>query len=118
MKKALVIPVAIAALILVAFATTNAYRVPTVQITFAEERPATVERAELTVDGLTCRGKSMLCARQISGVSGLVSLTTYVRTNTAVVEYDPAVTNLETIKEALCAPIVQGGQSFRVFSVE
>ena len=117
MKNVLIIPVAIAVLILVAFATTNAYRVPTLEITFTDERPDAVERAELTVDGLTCRGKSMLCARQISQVPGLLSLTTYVRTNTAVVEYDPAVTDLETIKRALCAPVVSQGQTYEVFRI-
>jgi copper chaperone CopZ len=118
MKSVFVIPAAIVALILVAFATTNAYRVPTVQISFVEERPPTVERAELTVDGLTCRGKSMLCARQISEVPGLVSLTTYVRTHTAVIEYDPTLTDLEAVKSALCEPIYQGGQGYQVFSIE
>lgn len=92
MNRALVIPVVIAALILLAFATTNAYRVPTLQISFVDERPSAVEVAEFSVDGLTCQGKSMLCARQIARVPGLVSLTTYVRTNTAVVEYDPTAT--------------------------
>lgn len=118
MKKVLAIPAAIVVVILVAFATTNAYRVPTVEISFVEERPSTIERAELTVVGLTCRGKSMLCAGQISDVAGVVSLTTYVRTHTAVVEYDPTATDLETIKNALCAPIVQRGQSYRAFSIE
>jgi copper chaperone CopZ len=118
MMKILVIPAAIVVLILVAFATTSAYRVPTVQISFVEERPSAVERVELTVDGLTCRGKSMLCARQIGDVPGLVSLTTYVRTHTAVIEYDPTVTDLETIKNVLCTPITHEGQSYRVFSIE
>ena len=118
MKKALAIPAAIVVLILIAFATTNAYRVPTLEITFTEERPSTVERAELTVDGLTCRGKSMLCARQIADVPGLVSLTTYVRTNTAVIEYDPSVTDIETVKRALCEPIVSQGQAYQVFRIQ
>ena len=118
MKSVLVIPIAIAVLILVAFATTNAYRVPTLEITFQDERPASVETAQLEVDGLTCRGKSMLCARQIADVPGLVSLTTYVRTNTAVIEYDPAVTDVETIKRALCEPIVSRGQAYQVFRIE
>ncbi len=118
MKRVLVIPAAIVVLILVAFATTNAYRVPTVQISFVEERPSTIERAELTVDGLTCRGKSMLCASQIGDVAGLVSLTTYVRTHTAVVEYDPSVTDIEAIKRALCEPVVHDGQDYQVFSIE
>lgn len=118
MKRALVIPAAIAALAVVALATADAYRVPTLQVAFAVERPRTIERAELTVDGLTCRGTSMLCARQIADVPGLVSLTTYVRTNTAVIEYDPTVTDLDAIKRALCEPIVQGGRSYRIFSAD
>ncbi len=117
MTRALVIPIAIAALVAVALATADAYRVPTVELSFVDVRPPVVARAELSVDGLTCRGKSMLCARQISDVPGVVSLVTYVRTHTAVIEYDPSVTDLDTIKRAICEPIVHEGRRHEIFRI-
>jgi copper chaperone CopZ len=117
MKRAIVIPIAIAALLVLAFATTNAYRVATVQISFAKERPATVRTIEFTVNGLKCRGTSNLFARQIAQVPGVVSLTTYARTHTALVEYDPTVTDAAVIRAAAVEPIVQDGNTYEVFEV-
>lgn len=118
MKKAIIIPIAIVVLTLVAFATTNAYRVPTLDITFVETRPGSIETVTLTVDGLTCRGKSGLCGQQIQDLPGVVSLTTYVRTHTAIIEYDPRVTDVETIKAKICEPIVLEGKAYDVFSID
>lgn len=117
MKKAVVIPVAIALLTLLAYATTNAYRVPTLEVDLAKERPDVVATAEFTVEGMGCRGKSMAAAQLLSDVPGVVSLTTYVRTNTAVVEYDPRVTDTSTIASALGRPVVVEGQAYQVFRV-
>ncbi len=105
MKKVIIIPAAVLLLILVAFATTGAYRVPTLEVEFVEERPAVVKSVEYTVDGLTCRGKSRGFAGMISGVEGIVSLTTYARSNTAIVEYDPTLTDPVEIETAFEGPI-------------
>ncbi len=118
MKKTILIPVAIVVLILLAFATTNAYRVPSVELTFVETRPGSVETVALTVQGMTCRGKSMTCAGQIENLPGVVSLTTYVRTNTAIIEYDPKVTDVEEIKAAICEPIVYEGKTYHLFDID
>jgi len=114
-KKASIIPVAVVALTALAFATVNAYRVPTVEHSFVDARPATVATVEYTVEGLKCRGTSLGFARQIAGVPGIVSLTTYARTRTGVVEYDPTLTDPEAIREAFERPIVQDGKSYDVF---
>ena len=118
MKRAILIPIAIVVLILVAFATTNAYRVPTVELSFVETRPGNVESVTLTVNGMKCRGMSMTCAGQIEDVPGVVSMTTYARTRTAVIEYDPTLTDVETIKAAICEPIVHEEQTYNVFSID
>jgi copper chaperone CopZ len=119
MKKVVIIPIAIVVLILVAFATTNAYRVPTVEISFVDERPANVETVTLTVNGMKCRGMSMTCAAQIEDVPGIVSLTSYARTHTAVIEYDPTQTDVETIKKEICADIAHEGKVYKdIFTVD
>jgi len=115
MTRFLIIPIAVVALTALAFATVNAYRVPTVQHAFVEERPASVAAVDFTVDGLKCRGMSMTFAGQIAEVPGIVSLTTYVRTHTAIVEYDPTRTNPDAIREAFERPIVHEGESYDVF---
>jgi copper chaperone CopZ len=119
MKRVIFIPIAIVVLILVAFATTNAYRVPTVELSFVEERPANVETVTLTVNGMKCRGMSMTCAGQIEDIPGIVSLTTFVRTHTAVIEYDPTQTDVETIKAEICADIIREGTTYKdIFTID
>jgi hypothetical protein len=117
MKRAIVIPIAIALLTLLAFATTNAYRVPTAELSFVKDRPATVLTVEYTVNGLKCRGTANMFARQIADVPGVVSLTAYARTHTALVEYDPTVTDPGEIREAAVEPIVHEGKTYDVFEV-
>lgn len=117
MKRAVAIPIVIAVLIGLAFATTNAYRVPTLEHSFVEERPANVSTVEYEVNGLKCRGTSNLLARQIGDVAGVVSIMTYARTHTALVEYDPAATSPDEIREAAVEPIEHEGQIYEVFEV-
>jgi len=117
MKRAIAIPIAIAALLVLAFATTNAYRVPTLEHSFTERRPSAVRTVEFEVDGLKCRGTSNLFARQIGDVPGVVSITTYARTHTALVEYDPAATSPDEIRRAAVEPIEHEGQIYEVFEV-
>jgi copper chaperone CopZ len=119
MKKPAIIPIAILLVTLLAFATTNAYRVPTADIKFVEEgdRPATVSTVEFEVAGLKCRGTSMTFANQIQTVPGVISFVSYARTHTALVEYDPALTNPEAIREAFERPIEHEGKLYEVFKV-
>jgi len=116
-KKVIIIPVLIVVLILVAFATTNAYRVPTLDIKFVEQRPGNVAVATLTVQGVKCRGTSTLCAQQIQDIPGVVGMTTYARTHTAIIEYDPSLTDVETIKSEICRPVVSDGKHYEVFKI-
>jgi hypothetical protein len=116
-KKVIIIPVLIVVLILVAFATTDAYRVPTIQLAFVEQRPGNVATATLTVSGVKCRGTSMLCAEQLQDVPGVVGITTYARTHTVIVEYDPDRTDVATLEAAICEPIFRNGQRYDVFSI-
>jgi len=117
MKRVIVIPVAIVAFVALAFVTTNAYRVPTLVQTLGAARPSAVKTVHLTVNGLKCRGTSNLFARQIEDVPGVVSLTTYARTHSAIVEYDPALTDPATIRAAAVEPIILEGQVYNVFEV-
>ena len=119
MKKAVIIPLAIALVILLAFATTNAYRVPTVDVSFVEddERPASVATVEFVVSGLKCRGTAGTFARQIQDIPGVVSFVAYSRTHTAIVEYDPALTNPDAIREAFERPILHEGKTYEVFKM-
>lgn len=119
MKKAIIIPLAIALVILLAFATTNAYRVPTADISFVEgdERPTSVATVEFEVSGLKCRGTARTFAQQIQDVPGVVSFVAYARTHSAVVEYDRAVTDPDAIREAFERPIVHEGKAYEVFKM-
>ena len=119
MKKAVIIPVAICLLILLAFATMNAYRVPTADASFVEgdERPAAVATVEFEVSGLKCRGTAKTFVRQIEGVPGVVSFIAYARTHTAIVEYDPELTDPDTIREAFERSIIHEGRSYDVFKM-
>lgn len=117
MKRAIIIPIAIVVLTLLAFATTKAYRVPTAELSFVEDRPATVTTVEYEVNGLKCRGTANLFARQIADVPGVVSFTAYARTHTALVEYDPTVTSPDEIREAAVEPIEHEGEIYEVFEV-
>ena len=117
MKKSAIIPLAILLVILLAFATTNAYRVPTADITFVEEddRPDTVSMVEFEVSGLKCRGTARTFAGQIQEVPGVISFVAYSRTHTALVEYDPALTDPDAIREAFERPIEHEGEVYEVF---
>ena len=119
MKKAVIIPLAIALVILLAFATMNAYRVPTADVSFIEgdERPATVVTVEFEVSGLKCRGTARTFARQIEDVPGVVSFVAYARTHSAIVEYDPALTDPDAIREAFEKPIAHEGKTYEVFKM-
>ena len=119
MKKSAVIPLVILLVILLAFATTNAYRVATADVTFVEEddRPATVSTVEFEVSGLKCRGTANTFARQIQEVPGVVSFVAYSRTHTALVEYDPALTTPDAIREAFERPIEHEGKTYEVFKM-
>ena len=102
---------------MLAFATTNAYRVPTAELSFVEERPDNVSTVEYEGSGLKCRGTANLFGRQIGDVPGVGSLTAYARTHTALVEYDPAITNPDEIREAAVEPIEHEGEIYEVFEV-
>jgi copper chaperone CopZ len=119
MKKAIIIPLAIILLTLLAFATTNAYRVPTADMSFIEEgeRPATVSTVEFEVSGLKCRGTARAFAQQIQEVPGVVSFVAYSRTHTALIEYDPTLTDPEAIREAFEKPILHEGKEYEVFKM-
>ena len=119
MKKAVIIPLAIALVILLAFATTNAYRVPTADISFVEcdERPTSVATVEFEVSGLKCRGTARTFARQIQDVPRVVSFVAYARTHSAIVEYDPALTDPDAIREAFEEPILHEGKTYEVFKM-
>jgi len=106
MNKVIIIPVAVLLLILVAFATTDAYRVPTLEVTFVDERPPAVETIEYKVPGLTCRGQSMGFADMIGSIPGIVSLTTYTRRTMAIVEYDPQLITRDEVRALLESPFV------------
>ncbi|MFH1690286.1 MAG: heavy-metal-associated domain-containing protein [Candidatus Eisenbacteria bacterium] len=119
MKKSAIIPLAIALVVLLAFATTNAYRVPTADVTFVEEgdRPATVSTVEFEVSGLKCRGTAMAFSQQIQAVPGVVSFVAYSRTHTALIEYDPTQTDPDALREAFEKPILHEGRSYEVFKM-
>jgi copper chaperone CopZ len=119
MKKAILIPLAILLLVLLAFATSNAYRVPTADLSFVEkgDRPAKVATVEFEVAGLKCRGTSNAFAQQIQNVPGVISFVAYARTHSAIVEYDPALTDPEAIREAFERPIVHEGKEYEVFKM-
>ncbi|MFH1689043.1 MAG: heavy-metal-associated domain-containing protein [Candidatus Eisenbacteria bacterium] len=119
MKKPVIIPLAIALVILLAFATTNAYRVPTADVSFIEEsdRPATVSTVEFEVSGLKCRGTAGAFSQQIQDVPGVVSFVAYARTHTALIEYDPTQTNPDALREAFEKPILHEGSSYEVFKM-
>jgi len=118
MKKALIIPAAIAILLFTAFATVNAYRVPTLRFPILEgaDRPEVVRTVEYVVDGIRCRGTAMGFVRFASASPGLVSVTAYARTRTAIVEYDPSLTDPDHIREAFMTPVVRDGVTHQFFT--
>ncbi len=118
MKKAIIIPAAIVLVTVLAYATMNAYRVPTADIAFVEgsDRPAAVATVEYEVSGLKCRGTARLFAQQIQDVPGVVSFTAYARTHSAIVEYDPTLTDPETIRAAFERTIEHEGETYEVFT--
>jgi len=115
MKKVIIIPVAVALLIIVAYATTGAYRVPTLETQFVDERPAVVRTVEYEVAGLKCLGTSTGFANMIGSTPGVIALTTYARTHTAVVEYDPNLITPDEIQRIFESPIVYEGKEYVLF---
>jgi ferredoxin len=113
--RALALPVAAGALIVVAFATANAYRVPTLEQAFPGGRPTVAKTVEFTVDGVRCKGTSRFFAEKIGRVPGVVAVTTYARTHTAIVQYDPTLTDPEAIRAAYEAPDVIEGEEYEAF---
>jgi hypothetical protein len=115
-RKAIIIPVLIGALIAVAFATTSAYRVPTYAQAFTANRPASVKTVEFVVTGVRCRGTSAYFASKISEVPGVLSVTTYARTNSALVDYDPLFVTPEVVQAAYEVPDTIEGRVYQLFT--
>ncbi len=115
MPKVVWIPVLIAALIIVAFATTNAYRVPTFEHRFAESSGETAS-VRFVVDGVRCRGTAAGFANMIGEVPGVLGLTTYARSNEAFVEYDPEETSPDEIEAAFSKTVERDGVLYQYFS--
>ena len=116
MRKALFIPIALVALAALALVTANAYRVPTIEHSFVDERPENVATVEYVVSGLRCRGTAVGLARQIAELPGMVSITAYARTRTAIIEYDPTEVSPDAIRETFERPMVHEGEEYQVFS--
>ncbi|MBD3367466.1 MAG: hypothetical protein GF405_04740 [Candidatus Eisenbacteria bacterium] len=115
MPKVVWIPILIVTLIVVAFATTNAYRVPTLEHRFAEPT-GEVATVRFVVEDVSCRGKSAGFANMIEDVPGVIGVTTYARTNEAVIEYDPARTNPDEIEAAFSRTVERDGVLYQYFS--
>jgi hypothetical protein len=113
--KVVWIPVLIAALILVAFATTNAYRVPTLVHRFAEPS-GDIATVRFVVEGVRCRGTSAGFANMIEDVPGVLSVTTFARTNEALIEYDPGLTSPDEIEAAFSRTVERDGVLYQFFS--
>ena len=119
MSKAIIIPLTIVLVTVLAFATTNAYRVPTADVAFMEpdDRPEVVSMVEFEVSGLKCRGTASTFARQIQDIPGIISFVAYSRTHTALIEYDPELTDPDAIREAFERPIEHEGRTYEVFKM-
>jgi hypothetical protein len=115
MPKVVWIPVLIAVLILIAFATTDAYRVPTLEHTFSEPSNE-VATVRFVVDGVRCRGTAAGFANMIAEVPGVLGLTTYARTNEAIITYDPSLTSPDEIEAAFSKTVEQDGVLYQFFS--
>ncbi|MBM3307267.1 MAG: 4Fe-4S binding protein [Candidatus Eisenbacteria bacterium] len=113
--RAIVIPLVIAALIALAFGTAGVYRVPTLERAFMDERPGVVKTVEFEVEGLKCGGVAKFLAAKIADVPGVVAITVYTRTNTAIVEFDPSLTGPEEIRRAYERPDTIEGHEYEVF---
>ncbi len=115
MRKVIIIPTAIAVLVVAAFATANLYRVPTLVFPFEVERPAEVRSVEYIVEGVRCRGTSMGFVKMTAEIPGMISVTTYARNNSAIVEYDPTLTDPDSIREAFEALVEREGVRYQYF---
>jgi len=51
-------------------------------------------------------------SEQIKVVPGVVSFIAYARTHTAIIEYDPTLTDPDAIREAFEAPMVVEGTTY------
>jgi hypothetical protein len=105
---------------LCALATANAYRVSTTEAAFRYCPPVSVPRVEFTVDGVKCRGTSMLCAQQVSDAAGLVRFTACSRTYAATIEHDSARTSRDEARIQIGEPVSYedgGRRGFRAAAV-
>jgi len=96
------IPALLAAAILVALPGARLLAFPSYEHAFAEG-PAGA-RVELTVAGVKCVDTAELAARQLDGVDGVIDVVAYAAVGRLDIGYDPSLTSVEAIVEAIEAP--------------
>jgi len=118
-----IVPVLVAAVLLASYGLAKTVRFPTqtTRIEIATAGPDTeIAIVEFQVHALKCWTMSNLFTEVMSRVDGVVEIQTFVRTNTAVITFDPASTSPEHLAHRINQPVrnPETGETLSVFSVE
>lgn len=114
------VPVVVAAILLASYALAKTVRFPTQTVTATVDASgAPGETVEFKVHMLKCWTMSNLFTRRMSEEEGVLQIQTFVRTNTAVITYDPTRTSPENLAARINEPIYnpETGRAARVFAV-
>ncbi|MDQ7824983.1 MAG: 4Fe-4S binding protein [Candidatus Eremiobacteraeota bacterium] len=98
-----VLPVLVLAFLVLSHLIAPLFRVPTLKSTFKPARPAAAPLKEtvFTVEGLTCRGKSLMLSENLRYLPGMYEMETYASERKLIVRYDPGLLGEQDIRECI-----------------
>jgi len=118
-----IVPVVVAVVLLASYGLAKNVRfaTQTVRVETGTVSPgAGLETVEFQVRMLKCWTTSNLFTEMMAAVDGVVEIRTFVRTNTAVIIFDPRRTSARALAERIDQPVYnpETGERMSVFSVE
>lgn len=116
-----IVPVVVGVVLLASYGLAKSVRfaTQTVHVEAGTVSPG-LETVEFQVRMLKCWTTSNLFTEMMAAVDGVVEIRTFVRTNTALITFDPRKTSAERLAQRINEPVYnrETGERMSVFSVE
>lgn len=118
-----IVPIVVTLVLVGSWALARSVRFPTQTVAASGQAPepgAEARAVEFTVQNLKCWTMSNVFTEMMTQERGVIEVQTFVRTHTALITYDPAMTSPQRLAERINEPIrnPQTGQPLRVFQVQ
>ena len=113
-----IIPVLLVSAIICGVYSSTLIRIPSAEIVVDSEKVGTnSEHAVFIVDGASCKDKAIAAMENVKSINGIIKMTAYASHNRIDVEFDPGLTNLDDIVEAIEGPVFSEDGTEILFNV-